>query len=204
MSRNRGFTLIELLVALAIFALLTAFAYRGLNAMLQGREALQRETRKWRDATLLVGRIERDVVAILPGRNGRNPSGTTVAPVTSVIDDGAARDGLSLIRSGVALQENTLAAPQRVAYRRVDDRIERLTWGGVDAAPRDAPVAVPLLAGVSGMDIRFMTDSGEWRNTWAPPGSTDTRLPAALEITLTLASGEKIVRLFDLPRNPAP
>jgi len=202
-DRERGFTLIELLVALAIFALLTAFAYRGLNAMLEGREALQRDTRKWRDVTLLVGRIERDVVAILPGRSGRNPSGTPVAPVTSVIDDGTARDGLSLIRSGVALQENTLAAPQRVAYRKVDDRIERLTWAGVDAAPRDAPVAVPLISGVSAMDIRFMTDNGEWRNTWAAPGS-DPRLPAALEITLQLASGERIVRLFDLPRNPTP
>jgi len=203
MSRNKGFTLIELLVALAIFALLTAFAYRGLNAMLEGREALQRETRKWRDVTLLVGRIERDVAALLPGRLGTNPSGTKVAPVTSVIDDGAARDGLSLIRSGVALQENALAAPQRVAYRKVEDRIERLTWAGVDAAPRDAPVAVPLLSGISMLDIRFMADNGEWRNTWAPPGSTDTRLPAAIEITLQLASGEKIVRLFDLPRNPS-
>ena len=199
-----GFTLVELLVALAIFALLTAFAYRGLNAMLAGREALQRESRKWRDVTLLVGRIERDIVAVLPTRSGVNPSGTPVAPVTSVIDDGSARDGLAVIRSGVALQENALAAPQRVAYRKVEDRIERLSWGGVDAAPRDTPVAVPLLAGVSAFDIRFMADNGEWRNTWAPPGSTDMRLPAAIEVTLQLASGERIVRLFDMPRNATP
>jgi general secretion pathway protein J len=203
-DRERGFTLIELLVALAIFALLTAFAYRGLNSMLEGREALQRETRKWRDVTLLVGRIERDVAAVLPGRVGINPSNTPVAPVTSVIDDGSARDGLSLIRSGVALQENALAAPQRVAYRKVDDRIERLTWASVDAAPRDSPVAVALLSGIGAFDLRFMTENGEWRNAWAPPGSTDRRLPAAIEVTVQLASGEKIVRLFDLPRNPAP
>ena len=66
MSRSKGFTLIELLVALAIFAILSAFAYRGLDAMLQSREALQVESRKWRDVTLLVGRMERDVGAVLP------------------------------------------------------------------------------------------------------------------------------------------
>ena len=202
-DREGGFTLIELLVALAIFALLTAFAYRALNAMLEGREALQRDTRKWRDVTLLVGRIERDVVAVLPGRIGMNPSGTKVAPVTSVIDDGSARDGLSLIRSGVALQENALAAPQRVAYRKVEDRIERLSWGSVDAASRDVPVAVPLLSGVTALDIRFMAENGEWRQAWAPPGA-EPALPAAIEIAIGLASGERIVRLFDLPRAVAP
>src|SRR4051812_20313935 len=64
-NRPGGFTLVELLVALAIFALLTAFSYRGLNAMLESREALQKESRKWRDVTLAMGRLERDVAAVL-------------------------------------------------------------------------------------------------------------------------------------------
>ena len=198
MYRNRGFTLVELLVALAIFALLTAFAYRGLNAMLESREGLQRESRKWRDVTLFVGRIERDVGAVLK-RDSIAASGVTQAPVSSVIETASGRDGLGLTRSGTALQESALAAPQRVAYRRVEDRIERLTWNGVDAAPRDEPAAVTLLSGVAAFDLRFMTAAGEWRNTWAPPGADGT-MPAAIEMTLQLASGEKIVRLFDLPR----
>ncbi|MGH8772628.1 MAG: PulJ/GspJ family protein, partial [Burkholderiales bacterium] len=36
--KARGFTLLELLVALAIFALLSAIAYGGLNAVLDSRE----------------------------------------------------------------------------------------------------------------------------------------------------------------------
>ena len=194
-----GFTLVELLVALAIFALLTAFSYRGLNAMLESREALQKESRKWRDVTLFVGRVERDLAAVLDRPARAATSGNPQAPVTSVIEDGTARDGLGLTRSGVVLQENALAAPQRIAYRKVEDRVERLSWNSVDAAPRDEATAVPLIAGIAGLDFRFLTEGGEWRTTWAPPGA-DPRLPAAVEMTLRLASGETIVRLFDLPR----
>ena len=195
-SRPGGFTLVELLVALAIFAILSAFAYRGLNAMLDNREALQRETRKWRDVTLFVGRIERDLAAVLD-RTAIGSSGTPQAPVSSALE-GRQREGLSFTRSGSYLQENALAAPQRVAYRFVEGRIERLGWSGVDVSPREEPVAVPVLADVASLGFRFLDPRGEWRGSWGLPGTREP-LPAGVEVTLTLASGERIVRLLDMP-----
>src|SRR4051812_37517430 len=79
-----GFTLVELLVALAIFALIAAFAYRGLDALLQSRVALDADARKWRDASIFVGRIERDVAAAL-SRGATGESGTVLAPLSSSI-----------------------------------------------------------------------------------------------------------------------
>jgi general secretion pathway protein J len=198
-SKRAGFTLVELLVALAIFAILSAFAYRGLATMLDSREALQRETRKWRDVTLLIGRIERDLAAVLD-RSAIATSGVAQAAMSSALEAGN-REGLAFTRSGSPLQENALAAPQRIAYRFTENRIERLTWSGVDVSPREAPTAVPLLRDVAGFAYRFLDARGEWRPSWGLPGSTEG-LPAAVEVTVTLASGERIVRLVDLPRSP--
>ena len=200
MSRNsqHAFTLVELLVALAIFALLSAFAYRGLAGMLDARASLERESRKWRDVTLLVGRLERDLSALL-GRTAKGASGTQLAALSSALETPENREGLAFTRSGAVLVESALAAPQRIAYRRIGERVERLSWASVDAGPRDEPVAVPLMSGVARLDFRFLDPRGEWRATWGLPGSIEPP-PAAVEVTLQLASGERVVRLIDLPR----
>jgi general secretion pathway protein J len=200
MSRVRGFTLVELLVALAIFALISGFAYRGLNALLESRAALEIESRKWRDVAIFVGRMDRDLSAAMK-RPVQGASGTELAPLSSVVESTASPDGLALTRSGSPLQENALAAPQRIAYRLREGTVERLSWAGVDIAPRDEPKAVAVLKQVSALTFRFLDPAGEWRPTWGLPLNAERNLPAAVEMTVQLASGEKIVRLVDMPRS---
>ena len=199
--RAPGFTLVELLVALAIFAVMSGFAYRALTVMLESREGLAKESRKWRDVSLFVGRIERDFAAALP-RGGTAASGTAIAALSSAIDASGA-PGIALSRSGSMLAANASAGPQRVAYRVREGRVERLLWESVDAAPRDEPSGTPLLAEVSTLAFRFLDPrNSEWQAAWNLPGQANENFPAAVEMTLVLASGERIVRLFDLPRTP--
>ena len=198
MKAQRAFTLVELLVALAIFALLSAFAYRGLAVLLDSREALDRDARKWRDLALFVGRFERDVQAALD-RPAVGPSGTAGSAVTSVLDlGGATARGLALTRGGATLYANELSAPQRVGYRLLEGRVDRLAWPGVDSGPRDAAAATPVLQDVRALAFRFLDRSREWRSDWAAPAMPG--LPLAVEMTLELASGERIVRVVDIPR----
>ena len=195
-----GFTLIELLVALAIFAIMSGFAFRALNGMLDSREALAKESRKWRDVALFVGRVERDLAALL-NRPATAASGTPLAALSSSVDETVGPGGLALSRSGHMLSGSTSSAPQRVAYRLREGAVERLAWAGIDAAPRDQPAGTPILAGVGGLAFRFLDPrSSEWRLDWGLPGNAAEKPPAAVEMTLTLATGERIVRLFDLPR----
>jgi hypothetical protein len=42
--------------------------------------------------------------------------------------------------------------------------------------------------------------NSEWHASWGLPGHAVDKVPAAVEMTLELAGGERIVRLFDLPR----
>ena len=199
MWRSKAFTLVELLVALAIFAVLSGFAYRALDTMLTSRQALERESRKWRDVTVFVGRVERDLGAVLARRTAIAATGTPLCAISSSVDASNGGNGLALTRSGSPLQEGVLAAPRRVAYRLRDGRVERMAWASVDAAPREEPTAVAVLDDVAALDWRFLAPQGEWRARWGLPGSDDP-LPAAVEVTLRLGSGEKLVRLLDLPR----
>jgi general secretion pathway protein J len=197
--RARAFTLVELLVALAIFAVLSAFAYRSLAVLLESREALERDSRRWRDIALFVGRFERDVQAALE-RRSTGVSGTALAPVSSLLDlGGATARGLAVTRSGATLNANALAAPQRVAYRHLEGRVERLAWSAADVGPRAEAKSTPILEDVASLSFRFLDARGEWRGDWGLPG-TGEMLPAAVEMTVELAGGERVVRLVDLAR----
>jgi general secretion pathway protein J len=126
-----------------------------------------------------------------------------LSPISSSLSTQDEGEGLAVTRAGSPLQENALAAPQRVAYRLRNGNVERLSWTALDAAPREQPTAIAILGSVRSLSFRFLDPkSGEWRLAWAPPGSNQP-VPAAVEATVELASGEKIVRLIDLPQLPS-
>lgn len=211
-QRESGFTLIELLVALAIFAIMSLLSYRTLGSLFQTREQLNIESTKWRDAALFFSRVENDLAAVL-NRPIRTADGRSAAPLclSSFATNDAA---LSFTRTGFADANGTNAAPQRIGYRFNEGNVEWMLWPTLDQAPRSIAAAYPALKNVRdakwrtlgnavGNSVGNSTDS--WRAEWpqAPatcelPDPKASVFPRALELTITLNSGETLTRIFSL------
>jgi general secretion pathway protein J len=207
MSRaQKGFTLIELLVALAIFAILSLLSYRTLGSLFQTREQLNIESAKWRDAALFFSRVENDLAAVL-NRPIRTADGRSAAPLclASFATNDAA---LTFTRTGFADANGTSAAPQRIGYRLSEGNLEWLLWPTLDQAPRSVAAAYPALKNVRDAKWRALgnfTDNANWRAEWPQAPATcelpDPKVnvfPRALELTITLNSGETLTRIFSL------
>ncbi len=90
-----GFSLIEVLVALAVFAIASVIAYRGLDAVASTKSALDLEIRFWRELGLVFDRMEVDVGQSVPHPIQAAPT-TLIAPIRG---GSAADPGFSLDRS---------------------------------------------------------------------------------------------------------
>ena len=194
---HRGFTLVELLVALLILVLLSMAGYRGLNAVLQARDQVAAETRKWQHLAFFFSRLDQDIAQVVR-RTVRDEGGVTQAEFFGhavVVDDNDAE--LTFTRAGIPDQSTALLAPQRIAYRLEQGTIILLRWPILDQAPRTNPVRYPLLEGVREFKLRYLDRAGNWQTQWPSAGQA-TGLPAGVEIALTLSSNEKITRVFAL------
>lgn len=195
---RKGFTLIELLVALAIFVVMAATAYRGLSAMLEARQRIEQENHKWRNVAQFYARLENDLEAVLdrPVRGTADLALPSLAGIESTVGEDDAQ--LSFTRSGYAGQAGMLSAPQRVGYRLHGNTLELLSWAALDQAPRSHPVINPALQDVTRFTLRYLDRNGSWQMQWPLPGR-NSGLPAAVEASITLRSGENVQRIFALP-----
>lgn len=216
--KSRGFTLIELLIALSIFAIIALISYRTLGGLFSTREQLNAETAKWRDAALLFARVENDLAAILD-RPIRTADDRGNAPLclnayTAVGNDAT----LSFTRTGftdIAMQQDASAAPQRIGYRFRDGNLEWMWYTSFDQAPRTKPQVFAALKNIRDAKWRALDRNNNWRSDWPvapltcasveknplPGASQPPSFPAALELSLTLATGEVVTRVFALRSN---
>lgn len=199
-ARGRGFTLIELLVAVAIFAILAAFAYGTLGRTLEASEFLTARTDRLEAVQRTMRFLTGDFQQLAP-RPVREQLGDVIAP--ALLTDPTAEFAVQLTHGGwsnpAGLPRGTL---QRVAWRLQEGELVRFHWSVLDRTLDNEPQARLLLDGVDTIAFRFLQDNGEWTDQWPPrdqAGNFALHLrPRAVEIVLTTEQEGVITRLVEV------
>jgi len=197
-SRIKGFTLLEVLVALVIFAILSALSYRSISALLQTRERIELETNRWREVMIFFNRFDQDVRRRVdrPVRNGNQYLPSWYAK-PSFANDSDAQLMFSIM--GNPEQPGTLMDTRRIGYRLNAGNIETLIWPALDNVAGNKPVAYPVLSQVKSLKLRYMSSQGHsWSDRWPAPNLPDGPIPKAVEIRVTLNTGEQLNRVINL------
>ena len=173
---RRGFSLIELLVALAVFSIMAALAYGGLNSIAHTRGDLAKQEAGFSNLMRAIGSLDRDLNAAI----ARPVSGVAGQVLPALI---GATDHIELTRLGFA---NPQAEPrsnlQRVFYELDGSKLERGRYAVLDRVPNSTPQVDDLKVKADDFRLRYLdAASGQWLDAWPPPQSDPAVLPRAVQ-----------------------
>jgi general secretion pathway protein J len=198
--KRAGFALLELLVAIAIFTVVAAMAYGGLNTIARSREIIQRSGDRLKAVQLSVNLLERD----LRRAASRPLRGTVGETVPAFVGSSTA---LELTHVGFASSTTEArSALERAGYRIDRDRLQRLSYAVVDRAPGSVPLRRDLLDNVTRLRLRYLDSGAQWRDEWPPRDGADAgieSLPRAVEFLLQTTDYGDITRLVEIPQGGA-
>ncbi|PTD17211.1 type II secretion system minor pseudopilin GspJ [Sphingomonas fennica] len=189
-SAEHGFTLVELMISLLIFGLLASAGVALLGFSVRAQEA-SRERLGEIAAIRRVGAIMTSDLAQAAPRMVRDEGGVRQVAFTGE-GGGPGAVALGFVRRGWSNGGSAARASlQRVEYRLVDDRIERLTWPMLDGAQPSRPGTV--IRGVKSLTMRYRR-KGEWRDRWDP--ERPEAMPDAVEAVIDIEGIGPVRQLF--------
>lgn len=197
--RMRGFTLLELLVTMGIFAVISALALGGLNAVVTQQTIAKAQMQRLADLQRTL-RMMTDDFAQLNPRFVRQVLGDSTDPplVTDQLGENIVRLSRSGWRNPVPVARGTL---QRVQYRIEEEDLIREYWLVMDYPLGVEPRSEVVLEDVAEIEIEYLDETSDWSTQWPPlrQGLAATFVyPRAVRINLELADWGEIVRIVDL------
>lgn len=196
-ARSGGFTLLEILVAVAIFAVLAAMAYGGLNAIVRAQIAVRESSDALDGLSRALARFEKDLAQAY-SRSSRGAYGTIES---ALVGDSNSFSVSAMVITATA--SGPSASPVRVRHTLAQGRWLRVQSAALDLAPSTPETARLILADFSGASLRYLDAQLIEHDRWPPAnaalegGNADT-LPRAVELRLTSKRFGEIRRLIAL------
>jgi general secretion pathway protein J len=190
-AKQSGITLLELLVVIAVFSIMSAAAYSGLQNSLKAEENFSASMKDLEAVQMSLTLFQRDITQLSP-RGIRDAFGDNEAAV--VLFNG---QELTFTRGGnfssLKLDQTELT---RVSYSLQDEQFIRSHWRHLDSTQGDRPLSASLLSRVTNLQIRVLDQNNSWHLDW--PISDNSKI-RALELTIELEDWGEIHRLFPAP-----
>ena len=190
----QGFTLLEILVALAVFSIAAAIAYKGLDAVIASKQAMEREIRFWRETGQVFERMEGDFTQIVPRAFQNTPNSYQPALQGGVSERGGFYVELS--------RSDGERPPLRIVYQCDNGELtlRLMPVNQQTRPPERAPeqkTAHVLLRQVERCELAYLGANNEWLSAW--PGQQKRSKPLGVRLRLSLAERGVFERLFYLP-----
>lgn len=190
-ARQSGITLLELLVVIAVFSIMSAAAYSGLQNSLKAEENFNASMKDLEAVQMSLALFQRDIMQLSP-RDVRDALGDKVSAIVLyngrelVFTRGGNFSSLKLDRTELL----------RVSYSLRDEQLIRSHWRHLDSTQGDRPLSASVLGNVTNLRIRVLDQSNLWHLDWPISGNTRIR---AVELTIELEGWGEIRRLFPAP-----
>ena len=190
-AKQSGITLLELLVVIAVFSIMSAAAYSGLQNSLKAEANFSASMKDLEAVQMSLTLFQRDIMQLSP-RGIRDAFGDDEAAIVLfngrefIFTRGGNFSSLKLDQTGLT----------RVSYSLQDEQFIRSHWRHLDSTQGDRPLSVSLLSRVTNLQIRVLDQNNSWHLDW--PISDNAKI-RALELTIELEDWGEISRLFPAP-----
>jgi general secretion pathway protein J len=192
--KQRGFTLIEILLSLMIFAMLGLSTYSVLNTTIQGKEAVIEQNAQLTLFQKAFAIIESDLIQFAQRKvriNGEKPSDSYFLQGEALNDSEGV--GFSFVRDGwtnplMILPRSEL---QFVAYRIMEENLQRLYFNYVDSDYGTEPRVQNILPGVTSISVNLLAEDNKEMD--------EKSLPRVIEVSFETKIYGRITRVFPIP-----
>lgn len=190
---NKGFTLLEVLIAIAIFSLISLSSFTIFDSVLKGDETAKKRSGRQNELQRAFLIIERDITQIARRTirlEGESPLGQLIQ--TAEDSFASEEQAIAFVRHGwtnpgLLLPRSDM---QAVAYRLVEETLQRLHFNFVDSVVGEEPKIRALISDVTELSFEYY-DGKKWQKTWS--GNT---LPLAIAIEINTKDYGIIRRQF--------